>query len=96
MRRQDRSASSAIDPGDAGYFIGGVNADRTRKFTLSDRFANFPQITRDNHPQTVESSSQQARETGGEETMAPAYGTKLYQRALGLGALIRGIWQVGE
>jgi hypothetical protein len=48
LRRQDRSASSAIDPGDAGYFIGGVNADRTRKFTLSDRVANFPQIARDN------------------------------------------------
>ena len=32
--RQDRSTSTAIDPRHGGYFIGGVNADRTRKLTL--------------------------------------------------------------
>jgi hypothetical protein len=30
------------------------------------------------------------------ETMAPAYGTKLYERALGLGALDQGIFGSGE
>jgi hypothetical protein len=30
------------------------------------------------------------------ETMASAYGTKLYDPALGLGALDQGNWQVGE
>jgi hypothetical protein len=39
--RQDRSASTGIDPREAGYFIGGVSADGTRKFTLRDQVANF-------------------------------------------------------
>jgi hypothetical protein len=45
---------------------------------------NFSQVNVITDPQNVESSSKEARETGGEETMAPGHGTKLYDPTLRL------------